>query len=143
MFLSLPIVCETPPVSFCILSWSILTPWIYGVYFCGRILVRFIGAVSSISWAYLSWAVVSVGSVYVFGFWLLLGISLEGPSHQLVNWGSLCPPRLVFCCAGVWEETHKSQETKPHLQILLPPPQSHYQQQMNQCFKGVKRLRLL
>ena len=29
-------------------------------------------------------AVVSVGSVYVFGFWFLLGLSLVGLSHQLV-----------------------------------------------------------
>ena len=54
-----------------------------------------------ISWSYWSWAVVSVGSVYVFGFWFLLGLSLMGLSHQLVIWGSVCPPPLVFCCAGV------------------------------------------
>ena len=44
---------------------------------------------------------VYVGSAYAFGFWLLLGLSFVGPSHQLVIWGSVCPPPLVFCCAGV------------------------------------------
>ena len=49
---------------------------------------------------------VYVGSVYVFDFWFLLGLSLVGLSlvglsHQLVKCGSVCPPPLVFCCAGV------------------------------------------
>ena len=42
-----------------------------------------------------------VGSLYVFGFWLLLGFSLMGLSLELVNWGSLHLPCLVFCCADV------------------------------------------
>ena len=37
MFLCLPIVCETLPVSLCFLSCSVLSPLIYGVKFCGRI----------------------------------------------------------------------------------------------------------
>ena len=69
--------------------------------FYGRMPVGFSGAVSLISWARWSWAVVYVGSLYVFWFWLLLGLPLVGPSLQLVNWGSLHPPHLVFCCAGV------------------------------------------
>ena len=101
LFLCLPTVCETLPVSLCFLSCSVLSPWTYGVNFCGRIPVRFSGTVSLIPRAYWSWAVVSVGSVYVFGFWLLLGLSLVGPSHQLVNWGSVCPLPLIFCCARV------------------------------------------
>ena len=44
---------------------------------------------------------VYVGFVCVCGFWFLLGLSLVGLSHQLVIWGSVCPPPLVFCCAGV------------------------------------------
>ena len=34
--------------------------------------------------------------------WVLiaLGLSVIWPSLQLVNWGSLCPLCLVFCCAG-------------------------------------------
>ena len=36
-----------------------------------------------------------------FGFWFLLGLSLVGLSLQVVIWGSVCPPPLVFCCAGV------------------------------------------
>ena len=101
LFLCLPIVCETLPVSLCCLSWSVLTPWIYGVNFCGRIPVRFSGTISLISQPYWSWAVNYVGSLYVLGFWLLLGLSLMSLSHQLVIWGSVCPPPLVFCCAGV------------------------------------------
>ena len=101
LFLCLPIVCEILPVSLCFLSCSVLTPWVFGVNFRGKIPVRFSGTVSLISQSYWSWAVVSVGSVYVFGFWFLLGLSLVGLSHQLVIWGSVCPPPLVFCCAGV------------------------------------------
>ena len=74
--------------------------WVYGVNFCGRRPVRFSGAVSLISWACWSWAVIYGGSLYVFGFWLLLGLSLVGPSLQLANWGSLHPPHLVFCHVG-------------------------------------------
>ena len=99
--LCLPIFCETLPVSLCFLSCCVLSSWVYGVNFCGRIPVRFSGTVSLISRSYWSWAVVYVGSVYVFGFWFLLGLSLVGLSHQLVTWGSVCPPPLVFCCAGV------------------------------------------
>ena len=83
------------------LSCPVLTPSVYGVKFCGRIPVRFNGTVSLSSWSYWSWAVVYVCSVYVFGFWLLLHLSLLVPSHQLVIWVSVCPPPLVFCCAGV------------------------------------------
>ena len=101
LFLCLPIVCETLPDSLCFLSCSVLTPWIYGVHFFGRIAVRFSGTVFLISKAYWPWGVVYVGSVFIFGFWLLLGLSLVGPSHQLVTWGSVCPLPLVFCCAGV------------------------------------------
>ena len=88
-------------VSLCFLSCSVLTPWVYGVNFSDRIPVRFSGAVSLISWACWFWAIIYVGSLYFFGFWLLLGLSLVGPSLQLVNWGSLCPPCLVLCCAGM------------------------------------------
>ena len=101
LFLCLPIVCKTLLVSLCFLNWSVLTPWVSGMNFYGRIPVSFSGAVSLISWAHWSWAVVYVGSLYVFGFWFLLGVSLVGPSHQLVIWGSVCPLHLVFCCAGV------------------------------------------
>ena len=58
-------------------------------------------SISLISWAVWSWAFVYVGSLYVFAFWLLLGLSLMGLSLELVNWGSLHPPRLVFSCADV------------------------------------------
>ena len=75
LFLCLPIVCETLPVSLCFLSCSVLTPWINGVNVCGRIPVKFSCTVSLISGAYCSWAVVYVGSVCVFGFWFLLGVS--------------------------------------------------------------------
>ena len=101
LFLCLPIVFETLPVSLCFLKYSVLVSWVYGVNFCGRIPVRFRGTASLISQSYWSWAVVYAGSVYVFGFWFLLGLSLVGPSHQLVIWGSVCPLPLVFCCAGV------------------------------------------
>ena len=103
LFLCLPIVCETLPVNLCFWICSVLTPWVnfYGVNFCGRIPVRFSGIVSLISRSYWSWAVVYVGSVYVFGFRFLLGLSLVGLSHQLVIWGSVYLPPLVFCCAGV------------------------------------------
>ena len=40
LFLCLPIVCEILPVSLCLLSWSVLTPWVFVVKFCGRIPVR-------------------------------------------------------------------------------------------------------
>ena len=75
--------------------------WVYGVNFYGRRPVRFSGTVSLISSARRSWAVIYVGSWYVFGFWLLLGVSLVGLSLQKVNWESLHLPRLLFCCAGV------------------------------------------
>ena len=101
LFLCLPMVCQTLLVSLCFLIWSVLTPWVYGVNFHGRRPVRFSGAVSLISWARWSWSVAYVVSVYIFGFWLLLGLSLVGPSLQLVNWGSLHPPPPLFCCAGV------------------------------------------
>ena len=100
LFLCLPVVCETLLVSLCFLNRSVLTPRVSGVKFYGRRSARFSGAVSLISWARWSWAVVYVGALYVFGFWLLLGLSLVGPCHQLVNWGSLSPPALVICCAS-------------------------------------------
>ena len=101
VFVCLPIVCETLPVSLCFLSCCVVTPWIYGVNFCGRVPVRFSGTVSLISWAYWSWAVVYVGSMYVFGFWLLLGLSLVDSSHQLVNWGHSFH-HLLFSFGQVW-----------------------------------------
>ena len=101
LFICLPIVCETLLVSLCFLNWSVLTPLVYGVNLYARITVRFSAVVSLISWAYWSWAIIYVDSLYVFGFSLLLGFSLVGPSLQLVNWWSLHPPCLVFCCAGV------------------------------------------
>ena len=101
LFLCLPIVWETLLVSLCFLSWSVLTPWVFGVNVCDRIRVRFSGVVSLFSWAHWSWALIYVGSLYVFGFWLMLGLCLVGLPLQLVNWGSLHPPHLVFCCAGV------------------------------------------
>ena len=101
LFLCLPIFCETLLLSLCFLNWSVLTPWICGVNFYGRRPMRFSGAVSLISWICCSSVVIYVGSLYVFVFWLLLGLSLVGPPLQLVNWRSLCPPPLVFCCAGV------------------------------------------
>ena len=94
LFLCLPIVCESLLVSLCFLNWSVLSPWVYGVNFYGRMPVGFSGAVSLISWTHWPWAVVYIGSLYVFGFWLLLGVSLVGPSLQLVNWGSLHPPPM-------------------------------------------------
>ena len=101
LFLCVPIVCETLLVSLCFLNWSILTPWVYGRNLYGRIPVGFSGAVSLISWAHWSFAVVYFGSLYVFGLWLLLGLSLMGPSLELVNWVSLHPPYLVLCCTDV------------------------------------------
>ena len=100
LFLCLPIVCETLLVNLCFLNWYVLTPWVCGVNFSGRRPVRLSGAVSLISWTCCSWYAVYIGSLYVFGFWLLLGLSLVGPSLQLVNCGSLHPPHLVCCCAG-------------------------------------------
>ena len=102
LFLCLPIICETLLVSLCFLNWySVLTRWVSGVNFYGRTPVRFSSAVSLISWACWSWAVIYVGSLYVLGFQFLLSLSLVGLSYQVVIWGSVCPPRLVFCCAGV------------------------------------------
>ena len=98
LFLCLPIVCGTFLVSLCFLHWSVLSRWVYGMNFYGRMPVGFSGAVSLISWALWFWAVIYVGSLYVFGFWLLLGLYLVGPSLELVNWGSLHQPCLVFCC---------------------------------------------
>ena len=100
LFLCLPIVCETLLVSLCFLNWSVLTPWVCGVKFYDRRPVRCSGEVSLIPWTWCSWALVYVSSLDVFGFWLLLGVSLGGPSLQLVTWGSLSPPHLVCCCAG-------------------------------------------
>ena len=100
LFLCLPIVCETLPVSLCFLSCSVLTPWVFGVNFCDRIPVRFSGTVSLISQSFWSCAVVYVGSVYVFGCWFLLGLSLVGLPHQLVIWGSVCPH--LFSVVQVW-----------------------------------------
>ena len=100
LFLCLPIVCETLLVSLCFLNWSVLTPWVCGVNFSGRRPVRLSGAVSLISWSYWPWALVSVGSVYVFGFWFLLGLSLVGLCHQLVIWGAV--PHLLCSVVQVW-----------------------------------------
>ena len=101
LVLCLSIVYETLPVSLSFLSSSVLTPLVFGVNFCGRIPVRFSGTVSLISRSYWSWTVVYVASVYVFGFWFLLGLCLVGLSHQLVMWGSAFPPPLVYSCGGV------------------------------------------
>ena len=49
--------------------------------------MRFSGAVSLISRTCCSWDVVFVGSLNVFGFLLLLGLSLVVSSLQLVNRG--------------------------------------------------------
>ena len=48
--------CETLLVSLCFLNWCILTPWVYGMNFYGRMSVGFSGAVSLISCAHWSWA---------------------------------------------------------------------------------------
>ena len=69
--------------------------------FYGRMPVGFSGAISLIFWAPWSWAVIYVGSLYVFGFWLWLGLSVVGHSLKLANWGSLPLPLLAFCCAGM------------------------------------------
>ena len=101
LVLCLPTVCETLLVSLCFINWSVLTPCIYGKNFYYRMPMEFSGAVSLISWARWSWAVVYVGSPCVFGFWLLLDLSLMGLSLELVNWGSLHLSCLVFYCADV------------------------------------------
>ena len=101
LILCLLTVCETLLVSLLFLNWSVLTPWVYGVNFYGQRPVRFSSAVSLISWSCCSWAVVYVGYLYVFGFWLLLGLFLVCPSLHLFSRGSLHSPHLVFCCACV------------------------------------------
>ena len=97
LFLCLPVLGSLL-VCFCFLNWSVLTPWVCGVNFYGRRPVRFNGAFSLISWTCCSWAVIYVGSLDVFGFSLLLGLSLVGPWFQLVYWGWLHPPCLVCYC---------------------------------------------
>ena len=44
---------------------------------------------------------VYVGSVYVFGFWFLVGLSLVGLSHQLLSEGQFVP-HLLFSVVQVW-----------------------------------------
>ena len=73
----------------------------FGVNLCDRIPVRFSGTVSLISGSYLSWAVVYVGSVYVFGFWFFLGISLVCfPTSYSSESQSV--PHLLFSVVEVW-----------------------------------------
>ena len=101
LFLCLPIVCETLPVSLCFLSCSVLSPWVFGVKFCDKIPVRFSGTVSLVSRSYWSWAVVYVGSVYVFGFsscWVFLWWVF--PTSWLSEGQSV--PHLLFSVVQVW-----------------------------------------
>ena len=105
LFLCVPIVWFLL-VSLCFLSWSVLTPWIYGVNFCGIIPVRFSGSLLDLLTLLILLILLILGCglcwlCVCLWFWLLLGLSLVGPSHQLVVWGSVCPPPLVFCCASV------------------------------------------
>ena len=74
---------------------------VYGVNFHCRRPMKFSGTVSLISWARWSWAVVYVHSLYFFGFWLVLGFSLVGPSLQLVNWGPV-HPHVLYSVVQMW-----------------------------------------
>ena len=58
--------------------------------------MRFSGTVSLISGSYLSWAVVYVGSVYVFGFWFFWGLSLVGYPRVSLS------PHLLSSVVQVW-----------------------------------------
>ena len=142
-----PIICETLLVCFCFLNWSVLTPWVCGVNFYCRRPMRFSGSVSFITWTWCSWVALYafyVGSLDVIGFWLLLGHSLVGPSLQLVDWGSLYPPRLVCCCAGASRTKPQIPGNKPTSAKWLPPPHnSTINSKWTSINKVVKRLRLL
>ena len=98
-----PIICGTLLVCFCFLNWSVLIFWLCGMNFYGGRHVKYSGAVSLITWTWCSWDALYAfyaGSLDVFGFLLLLGLSLLGPSLQLFDWGSLWPPHLVCSCEG-------------------------------------------
>ena len=73
------------------------------MYFYGRMPVTFTDVVSLIFWVCWSWAVIYVGSLYVFVFWLLLGLSFVGPSFHLVNWVRVTPSTMsciLLCRCG-------------------------------------------
>ena len=99
LFLCLSVVSDTLLVSFCFLICSVLTSWVCGVNLYGWSPLRISGAVYLI-WTCCSWDFIYIASLDVCGFWLFLCYSLVGPSLQLVDCGSLCPPHLVRCCAG-------------------------------------------
>ena len=76
-------------------------PCIYGVNFCGKIPVSFSVTVYLISWSYWSWAVVHVGSVYVFGFWFFwVFLGWVFPTSWLSEGQSV--PHLLFSVVQVW-----------------------------------------
>ena len=100
LFLCLPIVCGSVPVSLCFLNCSVLTPWVVSVNSCDRIPVRFSGTLLDlpilvILGCGLCWLCVCLW------FLILVGSFFGGFSHKVVIWGSVCLPPLVFCCAGV------------------------------------------
>ena len=116
------------------LNWSVLIPWVCFVNLYGRRSMIFSSAVSLISWTCFFWDALSaiyVGSLYVIEFWLLLGHSLVRTSLRLVDCGSLRPRHLVCCCAGAAWTKPQSPGNKPIPGKITPPPQSHYQQQVN------------
>ena len=125
LFLCLPIICGTLLVCFCFLNLSILTIWLCDVNFYDGRSVRFSGSVSLIIWTGWFWDALDAfyaDSLDVIGFWLLLGISLVGPSLQLFDWGSILPPHLVCCCAGVAWSKPQSWRSKPTLANKPLPP---------------------
>ena len=86
--------------------------------------VRYSRAVSLITLTWCSWDVLYAfyaGFLHVIGFWLLLGHSFMGPSLSLVDWGSLCPPRLICCCAGAAWTKPQSPGNKPTPTNICPP----------------------
>ena len=98
LFLFIPIVCETFPVSLWFLSCSVLFPWAYCVKSCGRVPVKFSGTVSLISWSYWSCAVVYVDSVclcFLFLFETFFGWTFPPAGYLKV---SLSPTSCFLLC---------------------------------------------
>ena len=114
-----------------LICFDFLSLWLN---FYGRRPVRFSGAVSLISWMWCSWEayVVYIGFLDVIGVWLLLGLSLVGPSLKLVDCGSLHPRCLVCYCVGGARTKPQSPWNKSTTIKITPPCNPTNQQQMNQ-----------
>ena len=93
------------------------------------------------SWTHLH--ATYVGFLYVIAFWLLLGHSFLGPPLQLVDWGSPCPPYLLFYSLGDARAKPQNPGEKLTPTKIKFPHNPTITSKWANINKGVKTLRLL